>query len=393
MTRGRAIRLAVASTALTATPAWAEVTLYGRLHVGVDNYAASGASSADLKARFRVYDENSRLGIRLSEELGEGLRTIVQIESGVNIDSGDNTGQAGQTNVSSGFLASRDSFVGFDHRNLGRLTFGRQSIWWLNGRIIQVASTYAHAELPWVTGQMGRLSMGIIRNSDTVQYTTPALSGLNATLSWSPNAATGGAPFVNSESRQGGQYADARVIGVTLRWSTGPFAAQLDYGNKRTASDAVPGRWPRNTGWKVLAGWTYAPESQIAAIVIHMKNADVNATTGLAAAGDSLTQIGYGLAWEHRLAARVQLLAQIGALGRIRGCSIQDGCNATRSRSWMIGARYVFSPRTSVYATFNRTLNDANQRTDYVSSSVTSANPLPPGADPRIVAIGMIHNF
>ena len=380
--------------ALLAPVAQAQVTLYGRLHVGVDSYTASGGTAGSgLKSRLRVYDQNSRLGVRVAEALGGGLRAIAQIESGVNIDSGGNTGQAGQTNVSSGFLASRDSFVGVDHHDYGRLTLGRQSIWWLNGRIIQTASTYAHAELPWVTGQMGRLSMGIIRNSDTVQYTTPTLAGANLILSWSPNAATGGAPFVNSESRQADQYANARVIGVTLRWAQGPLATQLDFGHKRNATDVTPGRLARNTGWKWLGGWTYAPDSQIAAIVIRMKNADVSGAAGFSAAGDDLTQVGYGLAWEHRITANVQVFGQIGALGRVSGCSIADACGATRSRGWMIGARYTFSKRTSVYASFNMTRNEANQTTDYVSSSITSALPLPPGADPRIAAVGIIHTF
>ncbi|MEO7405106.1 MAG: porin [Burkholderiales bacterium] len=370
------------------------LSLYGRLHVGLDTYEAPGAtaSGGDFKRRARIFDQNSRVGVRGSEDLRGGLRAIMQIESGANIDSGTNLGQGGQTNVSAGYFGSRDTFVGLEG-GAGRLTLGRQSVWWLNGTIMPVASLYAHAEVPWFTGQMGRLSMGIIRNSDTVQYTTPTLGGFNITASWSPNAATGGAPFVNSESQQAGLYTNARVIGITTRWSGGPFAVQVDYGDKWTATNAVPGRRPHNTGWKVLAGWRYAERAQLSAIFIDMTNRDVNATAGFANAGDDLKGRAMGLFLQHPIGPRAQVLAQVGRLGRVSGCTVTNGCNDTASRSYMIGARYVFSPRTSMYLTWNATRNQANQTTDYVSSSITSATPMSAGADPRILALGLVHVF
>jgi predicted porin len=386
-----------ALVAIAATPsaALAQLTLYGRLHLGLDRYAATGASpgtAGDHSARNRIYEQNSRLGVRATEDLGGGLRAIVQIESGAAVDSGSATGQGGQTNVSTGFLASRDSFVGLEG-GLGRLTFGRQSIWWLNGRILQVASTYAHAEVPWFTGQGGRISMGIIRNSDTVQYTTPTRAGANLTLSWSPNPTTGGAPFVNAESRQGGLATNARVLGATARWAGGPFALQLDFGDKITASGAVAGRRPRNVGWKLLGGWIYQPGAQIAFIATRIENRASNAIVGVANPGDDLRQHAWGLSWEHTVFANIMLLAQYGQQQKLAGCTIAGGCDATRSRSYMLGVRQVLSPRTSIYATFNATRNEANQTADYVSSSITSAVPISPGADPRIWAVGVVHNF
>jgi predicted porin len=391
---GSLLLTALAMIASRSARAQSDVTLYGRLHVGVDAYEAGGATTAgaDLKRRARVFDQNSRLGVRGREDLGNGLRAVYQIESGANIDSGTNLGQGGQTNVSAGYFASRDSFVGLESP-LGRLTLGRQSVWWLNGTIFPVAALYAHAEMPWVTGQMGRLSMGIIRNSDTVQYTTPTAGGFNATASWSPNAATGGGAFVNGESRGAGQYTNARVIGLTARWAGGPFAAQLDFGDKHTATEAVAGRRPHNTGWKLLGGWRYMERAQLSAIFIHMKNRDVNAVAGFANAGDDLTQRAYGLFLEHPIGPRVQLLAQIGQQAKIDGCTLAGGCDKTRSRAYFLGARYVFSPRTSMYATWNATRNESNQTADYVSSSITSANPMPAGADPRILGIGIVHSF
>ena len=74
------------------------VTLYGRLTLGFDNYAANGAncpmgtSNCNMKSRNRVFDNGSRIGVRGVEDLGGGLRAIFQIESGASVDNGLNTG-------------------------------------------------------------------------------------------------------------------------------------------------------------------------------------------------------------------------------------------------------------------------------------------------------------
>src|SRR5690348_13995185 len=92
-----------------------EVQIYGRANVGLDTYSATGAtagSGSDFKSRTRVFDQGSRLGFRGTEDLGGGLKAIWQIESGVNIDTGTNIGQAATANASTGFFASRDSYAG-----------------------------------------------------------------------------------------------------------------------------------------------------------------------------------------------------------------------------------------------------------------------------------------
>jgi predicted porin len=165
----KVMALAVASV-LAAPAAFAQssnVQLYGRAVLGIDDYRADGArnqaslgqvqtattnaagascagtqvsvatgctpgSDTDRKSRLRIFDNSSRVGLRGTEDLGNGLKAIFQIETGVNIDNGSNTGQGGQANANSGFWASRDSFAGLDS-NFGRVTFGRQSVYWANG--------------------------------------------------------------------------------------------------------------------------------------------------------------------------------------------------------------------------------------------------------------------
>jgi len=74
----------------------------------------------------------------------------------------------------------------------------------------------------------------------------------------------------------------------------------------------------------------------------------------------------------------------------------------------MVGAKYLLSKRTGVYATFNQIKNDTKGLSDFTNGggytpatttltpNGTSAAGLPvgsAGADPSVIALGIMHNF
>jgi len=385
--------LALAVGSVFAAPVFAQsnVTLYGRLNVGIDNYSATGATAgaaADLKSRNRIYDSGSRLGVRGTEDLGGGLRAVFQIESGLNADNGGQTGQGGQTNGSSGFLASRPSFGGLEG-GFGRLTFGRQDVWWGNGTIQQTGANFLSTELPWTTGSQGRVNAGIARQSNVMQYTTPTFGGFNLTASYSPDTTPGGG-FVNSESQQGGAETNARLLGLTARWAGGPISFQVDYSEKKSVTTA--GNTPKNQNLKVGLGFRYAPGSQISLLGSQLKNNDVAAIAGLQGAGDDLKQGHITLGWEHTF-GNLQAFAQLGVVRNATGCSVAGGCDDSGARGGLVGVRYNMSKRTALIFNATKVANKQRSNADYVGGSFTSANPLPIGADPRIIGFGVWHQF
>jgi predicted porin len=393
------------------------VQLYGRAVLGIDNYEAEGARNAtatgaactagapgctsgsalDFKSRFRVFDVGSRVGLRGSEDLGNGLKAIFQIETGVNIDSGSNTGQGGQPNVSSGFFASRDSFVGLDS-NFGRLTFGRQSTYWTNGVNAQFVANYINGEIPWTNGTMlGRVSRGagaagpIARYSNNLQYVTPSFAGVDAVLSYSPN---------NQEAVQNNATVDTDgyMWGATLRGTWGPFYAQVDYANQKAgdpkAAGAQRAEW---AGWKVGGSWGYMPGARIGLIWVRT---ETNGALGNVL-GDDVHQQGWTINWEHTF-GNVQVLAQYGQTGSMKGCDATAiiSCSNTKSTGYMVGARYFLSRRTWLFASYNLVDNESNNFADYTAFANTSVAAgagvtagVPFGADPQIIAVGIFHNF
>ena len=417
----KVMALAVAGV-LAAPAAFAQssnVQLYGRANLGVDYWKAGGATdqNSQYDGRVRVFDNSSRVGLRGTEDLGNGLKAIFQIETGVNMDNGSNVGQGGQVNTSAGFWASRPSFVGLDS-NWGRLTFGRQDVYWGNSEFMQIGANYANTDIAWLTGSLGRVAVGVSRQSNVVQYNSPTFAGMTLQLSYSPDTTAGGtqpsscvvAPangFGNSECAQGGQDANANLWAARLYGRWGAFGGQLDYAQKETAGNSNPnfaGGRPKNKGFKADVGWAYMPGAMLSLQYQKVWNDNVVGTTNFSNPGDDVSADAWTLHWEHTF-GNLQPWAEIGLVNDAKGCNWTNaitpgtfnpganGCSDTGARALNIGGRYLMSKRTWLYATFNYTRNDANNTADNVGGAITSGNTLNRGADPKIYAIGLFHSF
>jgi predicted porin len=378
------LALAVAGAlAPAAAMAQSTVEIYGRAHLGIDHYQAKGATddTANYDGRMRIFDSSSRVGFRVNESLGGGLRAFVVIESGVNIDTGSQAGQSGGTNASSGVWASRSSWLGIGG-GWGDIRFGRQDVFYGNGIIQQTAANYINTAVDGIWTQHGLVGAPGGRLANVLSYNSPTFGGFNASLYWSPGS-EGGA-FTGSDP----QEAD-HLYAVTARYSGGALRGQFDY-STRTNIGSVDG--VDQTGWKVGLGWAYAPGSQLSVVTGNLENevpglsADVHITT---------------LSWEHML-GQWQILAQYMFAGEVDTSAgeLED----SGVRGYTLAAKYFLSKRTGVYVSFSQYKNDEFGAADFgpgacLSSGVGGAancrfDPLESfGADPRIIALGILHNF
>jgi len=396
------------------------VQLYGRVNVGVDYYKAPGASaivggvpvapvngSADYsrEGRFRIYDNSSRVGLRGTEDLGNGLKAIFQIETGVKFEdgSGGQTGQGGQGDGSKGFWGTRDTYGGLQ-ANWGRVTFGRQSMYWANGVNAQFAASWINTEIPWTNGtNLGRVSGGGIvtaRVSNTLQYTTPTWAGNNFTLSWSPGGNSGLQETV--QNKNASVDADGQIWAATWRGTFGPFYGQIDYANVKAnklgvlaAGNPLVGQEFQQKGqlYKAGASWGYHPGARIGLIWVRTSQ---NRATGLTA-NQTVKKDGFTINWSHTF-GNIQAMAQYGWTGDIKNCAAVDAalCSDTSAKAWMIGGRYLLSKRTWLYLSYNQITNKSNDFMDYTGGGITSTNQgvnTPYGADPRTLAFGFFHHF
>ena len=119
----------------------------------------------------------SRFGLRGSEDLGDGLRAVFNLEAGF--------GPLNGNSLQSGRLWGRQATVGLDSDSWGRLEFGRQT---------SLASKYFGSidpfSISYNTANMGTVfsSANTMRLDNMVLYQTPSFGGFKAGLGYSFSA-------------------------------------------------------------------------------------------------------------------------------------------------------------------------------------------------------------
>jgi len=98
------LTLAVAAALPMATQAAnAEVTIYGKIHASIDYVSYDDdkiVPGGDTDSQWDVTSRASRLGFKGSEDLGDGLKLIWKLESGIDVSGG------------SGGLSARNRYIG-----------------------------------------------------------------------------------------------------------------------------------------------------------------------------------------------------------------------------------------------------------------------------------------
>jgi predicted porin len=237
----------------------------------------------------------------------------------------------------------------------------------------------------------GALGTPVGRESNVASYNSPTFGGFNASLSWGPGGSTGSEGGAYTGTGQGKEQAYA----ATARYSGGPFRAQADFGKRKDLSN-VAGQ--NRKAWKVGVGWSYAPGSQISAIFGNEQNEGIAAPItfgGIVFANNTVKPNAdiWILNWEHML-GQWQFLAQYAKFGAIKNLVTDPG--NTDAQGFTLAAKYFLSKRTGVYASFNQIKNKDNAWWD-ISNGGSSSNPSTTvanrGYDPRIIALGVMHNF
>jgi predicted porin len=73
-------------------------------------------------------------------------------------------------------------------------------------------------------------------------------------------------------------------------------------------------------------------------------------------------------------------------------------CDDTGANQVTLALRYIFSKRTHAYVSYNKIDNEKNYNQDFNGASLTArgapgSSLQATGADPTIIAVGLMHNF
>ena len=109
-----ALFAAMAAAFSGAACAQTNVQIYGIMDAGIEHVTNAGAAGADVTKVYSGGSNNSRLGFRGTEDLGNGLKAVFNLESGLLIDNG----------TFDGALFRRQANVGLEGK-FGRVVIGR----------------------------------------------------------------------------------------------------------------------------------------------------------------------------------------------------------------------------------------------------------------------------
>ncbi|WP_043750076.1 porin [Imhoffiella purpurea] len=213
------LTLAVAAAMVAPTAAMAEAILYGKLHMSID-YAdvdATDFKGWGLNGKGAVPGEGraNRIGVKGSEDLGNGLKAIYQVEFGIKMTEESTSG-----NIASGgndTVSMRNSYVGLAG-GWGTFLVGRHDtpMKISTGKLDLFSDTMADYN--------GTVGFDDIRADNAVAYISPSLSGfqLAAAMVAGGGSTAGYGTNYNSDSL-------AEAYSVAGIYSNGPFYASLAY--------------------------------------------------------------------------------------------------------------------------------------------------------------------
>jgi predicted porin len=411
------------------------VTLSGQLKLGYEYIDVDGArGSSGYDNIYRVANETSWVRLSGSEDLGNGLRAIFQIESEVNGD------------VQGGFWASRNSGVGLSSNALGTLMFGRWDTHYTSHAAVEGAGFGGNAlalkanSLNLLNNVNGVGTAGA-RLSNVIRYVTPTWAGFNVEAIYSLDSEPSGTT--------NGQRGRPTEWAVTARWGAGPFNAfgsyitrnnqgidLANYGNgipgytdaattatlSQNAVNQLGGGLNGNAltanqgtldleAWRVGGSWTlgfggglqfkigaiYDYNKWEAAYNNNLNSADAKrnaASVPMSLAIGPHTIFGtYGYAWEAKGSFSCSgPLAGTVTVANPAGLTPTVGCTGggTSAQMFMLGYDYALSKRTSVGGNWVMLDNDSNARYDFWTRGVgVTAG----GASPQSFYVGIRHLF
>lgn len=343
----------VAGFAATAAQAETSVTLYGVLDGGVQyqkfkGQDAAGASvSRDLTGMADGVNSSNRWGLKGSEDLGNGLKAVFQLESGFNLG----TGQSGQGSR----LFGRQATVGLQSDAWGLIELGRQT---------NIASKYFAGVASPFGKNFGQANIGSAfsaagshRLDNMIMYQTPKFAGFQFGLGYSFNADGGQTP-----DNVNGENPNTRSWTTGLRYGNGPIAAALTYDQAKDA-DA--------NGGVSMKAWALAASYDFEVVKLHLgggqtrngwfaSNSSLNNASGLNFGNNANYRIGT-LAFNDGLKVNsytVGLSAPIGSASTIMANWMMADPSNEGTRQWgndkqnvySIGYTYNLSKRTNFYA-------------------------------------------
>lgn len=333
------------------------VTIYGRLNGAVEMVKQSNATAGTTyESRTRINSGLSRVGFKGTEDVGNGLKVIWQVENPVNIDAGDGAAWGnrptylGLNSTWGTVIVGRIDLPMKDHGYANPFdTATSMGDYGLNGRTGGVlASTHSFSE----------------RSSNNIQYSTPTWGAFSGKFAYS----------ARNEALTAGT-AEGKVWSMSGTFDQGPVKVVLSYEKQ----DEILFVNRKDTGMRLSGGYKFG--NTLLTAYYERLNLEEAATDA--------KRNGAFLAVAHKI-GNGELRALYGKAGNLSGSAVAASTSDTGAKEYMIGYGYNLSKRTQLYTHYVKIDNKPAAAYNFATNATT---PIGAGADPQGFAVGMYHNF
>ena len=214
------ISLAIAAGMATSGAALAEATVFGNAHISLNQLGDEIYDTGAVIASDKMFmsSNTSAIGVKGSEDLGDGMKALFFMEWQVDMANRNGTGSdIVNGKDSSAALTDRDQWVGLKG-GMGTVKFGTMSNNYkqMGGKVDPFYRTLAEGRglLNMQSGLHGGAGEDGGRSTNTVQYSSPKMGGMQLVLNRTFTGADG---------------ADDETLGLGLRYEAKGIVAYFDY--------------------------------------------------------------------------------------------------------------------------------------------------------------------
>ena len=363
--------IVAAITAILSAPAFAEnsnITVYGVLHADLESVKNDKPLANTASGLNRIVSNASRLGFKGSEDLGEGLSAIYQLEAQFDLTNSGGTP----------FASTRNSNVVLKG-NFGTVFYGNWDTPYkvAHNKVELFDNTHTASALD-VTGRVGTADGNAsfnTRQKNVLQYWTPDYSGFQAKLAYAPdnakkstvNVATGG---------------DRSVWSLSAAYENELLYGAYAYESHKDALAGVGSTVSLTDSANRLVGAYKFDNGQIGLTYERLSVAKAAAST------TTSSRNGWELSGKYKFGASniSAFYTRAGDLG---------GVANTGANQYSLRYGYNLSKRTEVYGFYSALNNDAAASYNFSANTTVASAAGAAGLGAKLsgLGLGLIHSF
>ncbi len=356
--------IALAVAAAFSAPAFADVTMYGTVDAAVAHASADGQKSDTIAVSGGL--SPSRLGANASEDLGDGLKAIVNIEYGLDAQSNSTIGAAGVGNNAT----TRQQLLGLAG------SFGTVATGYLQTTGYDFAMKYdPTAEslvdpLQNVVGQNFLIGSNAIasRAQRALAYISPSMSGVTVAVNYSTALAGVGQLTQASNANSGKTTATL----VSVNYDGGPLSLGAVY-----AADSTFNGAGELKDYSLGASYDF---KVVKLLATYQSSTPTGLSANKAESVSAVAPVGPGA---------IALSYAKNTMNSIGGVA----CNSCGATSYTLAYLQGLSKTTTAYAAVSRVSQDAGTNAFSVINDVLGGGSMTAGGSSTLLAVGLNKKF